>query len=431
MVKLELLLLIVVFFTPLSVLLSEFIGDTPVDLSVPTEPILAGILLIYILKVSSGQTLEKKILMHPISIAVCINLFWIFFTSISSSLPMVSVKFFLARVWFVIPLFFITAHFFKDPAYIRKYLWAYIAAFIIIILYTLANHISVGLFVKKAAHGAMKPFYNDHTSYGAILAMFIPVLFGFLFLKRYKREKRIIISVILTFFILAVVFSYTRAAWISILAAVGVLLVILLKVNPKILLAGSITIVALFFMFQFEITDSLSKNRQDSSEDLGEHVSSIANIATDASNLERINRWNSAIKMFKEKPFLGFGPGTYMFQYAPYQMSFDRTIISTNFGDGGNAHSEYIGPMAESGILGALTFLGIIIMTIITGVKVYYKTQIRELKIISLVSLLGLITYYIHGFLNNFLDTDKASVPFWGFTAIIVAVDVFHQKKAE
>ena len=45
MVKLELLLLIVVFFTPLSVLLSEFIGDAPVDLSVPTEPILAGILL--------------------------------------------------------------------------------------------------------------------------------------------------------------------------------------------------------------------------------------------------------------------------------------------------------------------------------------------------------------------------------------------------
>jgi len=367
--------------------------------------------------------------MHPISIAVYINLFWIFFTSISSSLPLVSVKFFLARVWFVIPLFFIAAHFFKDPGYIRKYLWAYIIAFIIIILYTLVNHVSVGLFMKKAAHGAMRPFYNDHTSYGAILAMFIPVLIGFMFLKRYKAERRIIISGILTLFIFAVIFSYTRAAWISILAAAGVFTVILLKVNTKILLAGSISIVALFFVFQFEITDSLSKNRQDSSEDLGEHVSSISNIATDASNLERINRWNSAMKMIKERPILGFGPGTYMFQYAPYQMSYDRTIISTNFGDGGNAHSEYIGPMAESGILGALTFLGIIIVTIITGVKVYYKTQIRELKIISLVALLGLITYYIHGFLNNFLDTDKASVPFWGFTAIIVAVDVFHQKR--
>jgi hypothetical protein len=36
-----------------------------------------------------------------------------------------------------------------------------------------------------------------------------------------------------------------------------------------------------------------------------------------------------------------------------------------------------------------------------------------------------------HGFLNNFLDTDKLSVPFWGFTAIIVALDVYHTGKAE
>ena len=29
----------------------------------------------------------------------------------------------------------------------------------------------------------------------------------------------------------------------------------------------------------------------------------------------------------------------------------DLTIISTNFGDGGNAHSEYLSPLAEQGFL--------------------------------------------------------------------------------
>jgi hypothetical protein len=43
-----------------------------------------------------------------------------------------------------------------------------------------------------------------------------------------------------------------------------------------------------------------------------------------------------------------------------------------------------------------------------------------------MMALLGLITYFTHGFLNNFLDTDKLSVPFWGFVAIIVALDVYH-----
>jgi hypothetical protein len=39
---------------------------------------------------------------------------------------------------------------------------------------------------------------------------------------------------------------------------------------------------------------------------------------------------------------------------------------------------------------------------------------------------LGLVTYLIHGILNNFLDTDKASAPFWGFIAAIVAIEVYH-----
>ena len=47
---------------------------------------------------------------------------------------------------------------------------------------------------------------------------------------------------------------------------------------------------------------------------------------------------------------------------------------------------------------------------------------------LGLVAITGLVTYYLHGILNNFLDTDKASVPFWGFTALLVAIDVYYRK---
>jgi hypothetical protein len=44
----------------------------------------------------------------------------------------------------------------------------------------------------------------------------------------------------------------------------------------------------------------------------------------------------------------------------------------------------------------------------------------------------GLVTYFIHGVLNNFLDLDKASVPFWGFIAMIVVLDIrFPAKRAQ
>ena len=97
----------------------------------------------------------------------------------------------------------------------------------------------------------------------------------------------------------------------------------------------------------------------------------------------------------------------------------------------GNAHSEYIGPLSESGIFGVLTFLGIILATLFTGARIYYSVQNRDVKILVVSLLLGLITYFVHGTLNNFLDTDKASVPFWSFIAAIVAIDLYHNKISE
>ncbi|MFM7310946.1 MAG: O-antigen ligase family protein, partial [Flavobacteriales bacterium] len=160
-----------------------------------------------------------------------------------------------------------------------------------------------------------------------------------------------------------------------------------------------------------------------------EHVSSISNVSSDASNLERLNRWHCAFEMFKERPMLGWGPGTYQFVYAPFQRSKDRTIISTNQGNGGNAHSEYLGPLCEEGVLGSLLFIAILVAVSIYSFRLFYAMEYGEAKILVAACYLGLMTYFIHGVLNNYLDTDKASVPFWGFIAAIVAVDIYHQKK--
>jgi O-antigen ligase len=170
----------------------------------------------------------------------------------------------------------------------------------------------------------------------------------------------------------------------------------------------------------------LEKNRQDSATDFNKHIQSISNISTDASNLERLNRWSSAMRMWKEKPIFGWGPGTYQFNYAPFQKADERTIISTNAGTMGNAHSEYIGPLSEEGIFGMLAMILILITVIYRSTVLYSTSTNREIKLLTLGILLGLITYFSHGVLNNFLDTDKLAVPFWAFIAMIVAMDVYH-----
>jgi putative inorganic carbon (hco3(-)) transporter len=132
--------------------------------------------------------------------------------------------------------------------------------------------------------------------------------------------------------------------------------------------------------------------------------------------------------MIEERPVVGWGPGTYQFVYAPFQKNKYKTIITTNFGDGGNAHSEFIGPCAETGFMGLISVLALMLIIIYTGIQTYLRAQNPVNRILSLAATLALISYYIHGVLNNFLDTDKLSLPFWGAFAVIIVVNIIEKQ---
>jgi putative inorganic carbon (hco3(-)) transporter len=425
------LLWLVVLFTPLSLPLTYFFPGLSVNLFLPTEPLLFGILLLYIMKLASGYRPEKAFLKHPVTIATGIYLLWILITSITSTLPLVSIKFWIVKVWFIVGFYMMGIQLFENRVNYPRLVWFYTGSLILVIGYTTARHLGYGLFDKQAAHFVMNPFYNDHTSYGAVIAMFIPFLAIFSFSSYYKPVYRWLARGFLLILLMAFFLSYARAAWISVMAAFAVWVLIKLRIRFQTIAITSIIALALVLTFQKQVVMYLERNTEESSANLMEHFSSISNISSDASNLERINRWSCAIRMFEEHPFFGFGPGTYMFSYAPYQLTRERTIISTNAGDLGNAHSEYLGPLAESGLFGMLSFLALVISVMYTAFKTYPKLEDPRLKACLVGAILGLITYYIHGFMNNFLDTDKASVPFWGFTAMIVSLDLFSRKMAE
>jgi putative inorganic carbon (HCO3(-)) transporter len=192
---------------------------------------------------------------------------------------------------------------------------------------------------------------------------------------------------------------------------------------------GALALVVVFVNFDTLMID-LQRNKQDSSDNLTQHVKSISNISSDDSNLERLNRWSCAVSLFQERPITGWGPGTYQFVYAPFQKSELKTIISTNNADGGNAHSEYLGPLAEQGVVGALLVLVLIWWASIVGFRLWNNLENKDERNLAVSIYLGLMTYFIHGVLNNYLDTDKASAPFWGFLALLVVLDIESRGKA-
>jgi len=419
-------LLSMALFTPFAINIALM---PKMELSMPVEPMMILFTLMFFFRVLASRSYDLRLLKHPVSILLIASMLWMLISTCTSQLPFVSFKYWLARLWFVVPFFFAAAQIFRDKRRIRQFFWCYAIGLIAVVLIATAK--TVGNFSDlQTLHRVMKPFYNDHTAYGCVIALFLPAAFYFIFSRNSKGWGRLLSFAIMALLVVGLFFSYCRAAWLSVLGAIGVYVLIRMgmKVKWMVMLFG--LMVGVFFVYQSDVLYKLGKNHQDSSYDLAGQIKSISNISTDASNLERLNRWAAALRMWKERPVMGCGPGTYQFLYASYQRSYQLSTISTNAGNLGNAHSEYIGPLTEQGVPGVALVVALFMTTFATGVRVYRTARDRHVANMALAFTLSLLTYYIHGVFNNFLDTDKLSVPFWAFTAVIVALDVYSEKTA-
>jgi putative inorganic carbon (hco3(-)) transporter len=428
--RVDLLLTLVAFLTPVSTSLKELGINNPigVEMALPTEPLLFGLMIIAWVKMFSDKKLFKDLYSHPISIAIIVYLAWLFITSLSSSLPFVSIKLLITRLWFISSFYVLGFAWFQEKQNIHKFVKAYLLGLFLVAIYTILTHATKG-FEHEAAHWVMTPFFKDHTSYGMALALLLPFAF-YISLWCHKDKRSLFYTLVLLVLIAATILSYTRAAWLSLVVALVVYGLIKFRIKFSLLLTVFTFLVGFIFLFQTDISMALEKNSQDSSDSFAEHISSMSNVSTDASNLERINRWKSAIRLYQERPILGWGAGTYQFNYAPYQNYYEKTIISTNSGNMGNAHSEYLSMLAETGWPGLVIFLALIAVIFTKAIKLYPNLKETQEKWILMACILGLTTYFTHALLNNFLEMDKASVPIWAFVAIIVVLDNKHKKTA-
>lgn len=404
--------------TPLSIDLSELDIDG-VGLIIPTELLLMGLFLLGLWQFALGRKLYFK---HPLLWWVAVYFSWMLITTMTSEDPLVSLKYIIARAWYIVPCFLFLVPLFEKHILPEKMYRLYFMTLILAIGYTIIRHSMHG-FDKDSAHWVMEPLFKDHTVYGAALALVFPFVILQLFSKQHNPLLRFFYvtgSLILT---IGLILSYTRAAWLSVVFAAGIGILMVMKVPFKWVLFSGLVLGTVTAVYWDDIQISLNRNKKESSDKMDDHIKSISNVSSDASNLERLNRWNCAMAMYKERPIVGWGPGMYQFVYAPFQRAQDKTIISTNRGDGGNAHSEFLGPLSEQGLVGMLIYISFVLLVMFMGFRVYGNTNEYEEKLIVMGLFLGIVTYFAHGFLNNFLDSDKIAVPFWVAISYLVYRD--------
>jgi len=366
-------------------------------------------------------------LKHPITVIILIDFLWMIITSCVSTMPLVSFKRTAIKLLYVSIYYFYSIAVFKKIENIKKIYVLYILGLIFPIISSVVFHSKYN-FSIGAAYRMTQPFYNDHTIYGACLAFLIP--FIILFISESKKGSKLFWIILVIVFFVATFLSYSRASWVSLILIFLLYLATHFKVKMKFIVLIIVSTSLLGYLSYNTLKDKFKSNKSVSNKDVSQHIESMGNVNTDASNTERLNRWYCAWQMFLNKPLFGFGPGTYQFKYGRFQIKELVTRISTYKGDRGNAHSDYLGYLCETGLIGLLIYISLVYSTMKLGLQnIYYQN--KKNKNLSIALLLGLTTFFIEGLFNSFIDIDKTMMLVFCAMAGLVAIDLNNKKMIE
>lgn len=269
-------------------------------------------------------------------------------------------------------------------------------------VYTVARHAILFHFRADQAMLAPTPFFPDHTLYAAILAVLV---FALPTQEALFSENRMGLKIALSdrpfraLFLLAILVSTCRAATLSLLLAGGVWAMLFFGKKWRLTLAAGLLVLLAGLFFQEKIQHAMQH---------------------DVSSLERLNRWACAFRMAQEQPLVGFGPGTFQFQYIDFQRIDEMTRISTPpgiqraptiYGRGGGAHSEFWQALAESG------WVGLSLWATLVGAATWGGLRRHGTRLLAL----GLLTFFAHGAVNNFLHDGRMAALVWGSVAVLGA----------
>lgn len=379
------------------------------NMMLPAELLLLGLGLgLIFLFWQSPRLFFSTFLEQPILQISFLLLAWLAISACFSSIPLVSWKYWVVAAghWWV----FAMGLFVWPSLWQRAFPWLVLSCSGLAV-YVLAHH-GYHHFRADQALLAPMPFFPEHTLWAANLVMMlfligIPKSAEMALELRGKRLFKGSHALAWSVLLIALVFSNCRAAWISILmAGFGALLLLLIGTKRWVLLLGLM------------LTGLLA-------------LKTIQSKATDVSSMERLNRWSCAYRMSLEKPWLGFGPGVFQFQYFRFQKPEEMTRISLqqpilergpdNFGRGGGAHAAFFQAMSETGWPGFLLYAWFVLAVLWQGGKGLLqgasKASIVDFRGDKLLFWLALITFFSHGMVNDLWEDARIAALVWGSIA--------------
>ena len=401
---------------PLSI---EFDVTESLATDLPTEPLMAGFLLIglfYLL--FNAKKIDFSFFANPIMVLLIIHVLWLIVATIFSTVPVFSIKFLLAKWWYISAFLLLTTIVVKDMEDVKTAFWCVFLSLTSTVLIALFRHALVG-FDFDAINPVLRPFYRNHVNYAAILAVFLPfVVYARTWYPKWSfKYNALVLSVFI--YLAAIYFSYTRACYLAVFAMMGAYFIFRFRLTK---FAVVIAFIAVFFVGKF-ITEQnhylayTPSTNTVSQHEFGDLVDATFK-AEDVSSMERIYRWIAAIHMVGEKPIVGFGPNGFVENYHNYTVFIFETWISDNEERSG-VHNYFLMTAVEQGLVGLAIFLALIVAIFVWGEKVFHQ-QSGNKKLLAQAVLLSMMALLVNLLFSDMIEVDKTGSFFFLNIALLV-----------
>lgn len=406
----------------------ELPGGLSTDL--PSEPLMWVLTLVaaaWFLR--NWKAIDSRYLRHPVTLALLAHLAWTTVCVVVSTDFLVSFKFLLAKGWYVTVFYFLALHLLRKQEDYKNLLWWFFVPLLFAVLTVLVRHAAHG-FSFKEVNFVMGPFFRNHVMYACLLAIFLPfVWYGTYWYRRYSGAWWLLVIGIAVF-VVGINFAYTRAAYVALLAAAGIYWFIRKGLIRLALFVFSLGFAALvigvtrgdnWLEFAPNYERAVTHTRFDN---LLEATTKLEDIST----MERVYRWVAASYMIRDRPFTGFGPGNFYFNYKNYTVSSFKTYVSDNPEHSG-IHNYYLMLTVEQGIPGLLFFLVFCFLVIFKGQQVYHRTAQPYRRRMLVAALLSFMLICMLMLMNDFVETDKIGSLFFICAALVVNTDLFRGER--
>ena len=401
-------------------------GSLGTDL--PDEILMVALMgVAVVLFMHKAPKLSLRMMLNPITLILILHVAWIGITTVTSTQLIISIKFFVAKLWYVATFYFLSYHLMRSRKDIRQWMvWLFVPVLFTILTVWL-RHYSTG-FSFETVEEMMKPFYRNKVDYALMIGTIIP--FAWIFRDRWRGSYTgwIIVGVLFV----AMYFAYTRAAYLGLLTGFIGLMCIRLKVLKYALLLSAIATAFILFNLGKDnryIDFAPDYNKTISHRDFDNLIEATYKLE-DISSMERVYRWVAGFYMIGDRPWMGFGPGAFYESYRPYTDSHFITYVSNNPEKSG-IHNYFLMTATDQGLPGLVIFLGLLIFTLFKAQWLYHKlTDPFALKLLTacIVTLFFIVFILL---LNDMVETDKVGSFFFFCLAMIVSLEERYLKNTD